>query len=108
MLAMVALGGGEIVGAIGMGIVVDKIGTKKSCWINVFLVILQTGAVILYLLLNEYNWIAYLMAFLWGLQDSSISIHLDAILGFEFETNKEPFSCDVLMESISAFSFEII
>jgi hypothetical protein len=47
------------------------------------------------------------MAFLWGVQDSSISIHLDAILGFEFESNKEPFSCDVLIESITAFSVEI-
>jgi len=33
---------------------------------------------------------------------------LDAILGFEFETNKEPFACDILMESIFACSFEII
>jgi predicted MFS family arabinose efflux permease len=66
MLAMVSLGVGEIVGAIGMGIVVDKIGSKKSCIINVVLVILQTGAVILFLLINEYNWIAYLMTFLWG------------------------------------------
>lgn len=67
MLAMVSLGVGEIFGAIGMGIIVDKIGSKKSCIINVVLVILQTGAVILFLLLNEYSWIAYLMTFLWGL-----------------------------------------
>lgn len=67
MLAMVSLGVGEIVGAIGMGIIVDKIGSKKSCFINVILVILQTGAVILYLLLDEYSWIAFLMTFLWGL-----------------------------------------
>lgn len=33
---------------------------------------------------------------------------MDAILGFEFETNKEPFACDILMESITAFSFEIL
>ena len=39
MLAMVSLGVGEIVGAIGMGIIVDKIGSKKSCWINVILVL---------------------------------------------------------------------
>lgn len=40
MLAMVALGVGEIFGAIGMGIIVDKIGSKKSCWINVILILL--------------------------------------------------------------------
>jgi MFS family permease len=108
MLAMVSLGVGEIVGAIGMGMIVDKIGSKKSCWVNIFLVILQTGAVLLFLYIDEYNWVAFLMTFLWGVQDSSISIHLDAILGFEFETNKEPFACDILMESITAFSFEIL
>jgi hypothetical protein len=48
------------------------------------------------------------MTFAWGVQDSSISIHLDSILGFEFTSNKEPFSIDVLLESISAFSFEVI
>jgi len=64
--------------------------------------------VILFIWQNEYSWVAYLMTFLWGLQDSSVSIHLDAILGFEFESNKEPFSCDVLVESITAFSIEII
>ncbi|CDW79190.1 major facilitator superfamily protein [Stylonychia lemnae] len=108
MLAMVSLGVGEIVGAIGMGMIVDKIGSKKSCWVNIFLVILQTLAVLLFLYIDEYNWIAFMMTFLWGVQDSSISIHLDAILGFEFETNKEPFACDILMESITAFSFEIL
>jgi hypothetical protein len=48
------------------------------------------------------------MTFAWGLQDSSINIHLDSILGFEFTSNKEPFSIDILLESVSAFSFEVI
>lgn len=107
MFAMVTLGAGEIVGAIGMGFIVDHIGAKKSCFINVILIILPTLCILAFIQVNEFNWMAYLMAFLWGLQDSSISIHLDAILGFEFESNKEPFSCDVLVESITAFSIEI-
>lgn len=108
MLAMVSLGAGEILGAISMGIVVDIIGAKKACWINVTLIVIQTLLVIAFLIINEYSWLAYAMAFMWGVQDSSISIHLDAILGFEFESNKEPFSCDVLIESITAFTFEIL
>ena len=48
------------------------------------------------------------MAFVWGVQDSSISIHLDAILCCEFSSNKEPFSCDVLVEAIGAFTFDIL
>jgi hypothetical protein len=37
---MIALGIGEIAGGIGMGIIVDIIGSKKSVFINVLLVIL--------------------------------------------------------------------
>ena len=48
------------------------------------------------------------MTFFWGVQDSSVSIHLDSILGFEFTSNKEPFAIDAMVESISAFTFEII
>jgi hypothetical protein len=48
------------------------------------------------------------MTFAWGVQDSSINIHLDSILGFEFTSNKEPFSIDILLEAFSAFSFEVI
>lgn len=40
MLAMCSLGFGEIFGGIGMGIIVDKLGSKKSVFINVALVIL--------------------------------------------------------------------
>lgn len=48
MLAMVSLGVGEIVGAIGMGILVDIIGSKKACFINIALIALAAGSVILY------------------------------------------------------------
>lgn len=108
MLAMVSLGFGEIAGAIFMGVVVDKLGTKKSSFINVALVFIQTVAVLAYLYINEFNALAFVMTFCWGLQDSSMSIHLDAILGFEFDSNKEPFSIDVLLESLCVFSFQII
>jgi len=40
MLAMVCLGVGEIMGAIGMGVLVDMIGAKKSCFLNTALVAL--------------------------------------------------------------------
>jgi Na+/melibiose symporter-like transporter len=108
MLAMVSLGVGEVVGAIGMGIVVDIIGSKRACILNIFFIAIAASSIVLFLFLNEYSWLAYLMTFLWGVQDSCISIHLDAILGFEFDTNKEPFSCDILVESITCFGFEIL
>src|SRR4051812_13715908 len=101
MFAMAALGGGEILGAILMGFIVDRIGPKKASLVNVVFVIIQTAIVIVYISYGEYNILAYVMTFMWGVQDSSISIHLDAILGFQFDTNKEPFSIDAMLEAIS-------
>ena len=40
MFAMVSLGIGEILGGILMGIIIDKIGPKRSAFINVSLVLI--------------------------------------------------------------------
>ena len=66
MMAMAALGLGEIFGAIFMGIVVDKISTKNCSLINVCLVLLQTSVVFLYLQIGEYGFLSYAMTFIWG------------------------------------------
>ena len=108
MLAMVALGVGEICGALVMGHVVDKLGAKKSCFVNITVIIVQTIFVFIFISVDSYNFLAFFVPFIWGVQDSGISIHLDAILATEFESNKEPFSCDVLIEAIAAFSFDIL
>ena len=50
MFAMVSLGLGEIFGGIVMGIIVDKIGAKRSSLINVLLVMAQTAAVLVYII----------------------------------------------------------
>jgi hypothetical protein len=107
MLAMVSLGVGEIVGSISMGLVVDHFGAKRSSFLNMFFIGSAAMLVVIYIYIDTFSWMAFLMTFLWGVQDSGISIHLDAILGFEFASNKTPFACDVLIESIVACSFEI-
>ena len=107
MLAMVALGVGEIVGSITMGLIVDHLGAKKSSLFNMMFIGLATVVVVIYIEEDTYSWLAFVMTFLWGVQDSAISIHLDAILGFEFASNKTPFACDVLIEALIACSFEI-
>jgi hypothetical protein len=38
VMTMCGLGLGEILGGIGMGIIVDKIGAKKSCFVNMALI----------------------------------------------------------------------
>eukprot|EP00347_Sterkiella_histriomuscorum_P001726 403370919 len=108
MITMVALGFGEIIGANVQGKIVDKIGTKPTCIINVILILMSTIFVMNYLYVNKYTPFAFVMTFMWGFQDSAVSIHLNSILGFEFEGNSEPFSIDALIEAIMVFTFQMI
>jgi predicted MFS family arabinose efflux permease len=66
MLAMVALGFGEIAGAILMGRIVDKLGSKKTSLVNVVLVLIATIFVLNFLYLNRYSVFAFFMTFFWG------------------------------------------
>jgi predicted MFS family arabinose efflux permease len=102
---MISLGFGEILGSILMGMSVDHFGPKKATLMVLVLVILQCLVVVLYIWLDYYSALAYFMTFMWGFQDGCLSIHVDAILGFEFESNSEPFSVDVLFESTCVFFF---
>jgi predicted MFS family arabinose efflux permease len=66
MFAMISLGVGEILGGIGMGLIIDRIGSKKACYINIVNVINACATVILYIYIDEYNWLAFVMTFAWG------------------------------------------
>lgn len=103
-----ALGFGELFGAIFMGRVVDYLGAKRSSFINVLLILISTLMVLIFLYRGTFTYIAYVMTFLWGFQDSAVSVHLNSILGFEFSSNKEPFSIDIMMESTNVFLFQFI
>lgn len=105
MLAMIALGVGEIVGSYLMGRFVDKLGPKNSSFVNMVLIFVASATVVYYVHRNYYGFLAYFMAFMWGLQDSSVSIHLNSILGFEFDGSSAPFSIDTLIEAIMVFCF---
>lgn len=108
MLAMVSLGFGEIFGSLIIGQVIDRIGSKRTSLINAVLILVADIVVLCFMLRRKYGPIAFVMTFLWGFQDSSVSIHLNTILGFEFEAEKEPFSIDSLMEAFMVFSFQLI
>eukprot|EP00349_Pseudokeronopsis_sp_Brazil_P009169 CAMPEP_0202961908 /NCGR_PEP_ID=MMETSP1396-20130829/6006_1 /ASSEMBLY_ACC=CAM_ASM_000872 /TAXON_ID= /ORGANISM="Pseudokeronopsis sp., Strain Brazil" /LENGTH=204 /DNA_ID=CAMNT_0049682117 /DNA_START=859 /DNA_END=1473 /DNA_ORIENTATION=+ len=108
MMAMMTLGVGEVLGGIVMGYLVDKYGSKNTTYINIFNTMMASALVGLYLYQDSYSYLAYIMTFYWGLQDSCISIHIDSILGFEFQTTKEPFSVDSFMEALTVFTFEMI
>lgn len=52
MLAMVALGFGEIIGANIQGRIVDRFGLRPTCILNVVLILIATIIVLNYLYLN--------------------------------------------------------
>jgi predicted MFS family arabinose efflux permease len=66
MLAMVALGFGEITGAIVMGRIVDRMGPKKTSLVNVVLILIATIFVLNFLYLARYSVFAFFMTFFWG------------------------------------------
>jgi len=68
MLAMMALGLGQIFGCFYTGFIVDKCGSKFAAKQNLMLLLLALLSVVLYLHKETYlPSYAYLMTFLWGL-----------------------------------------
>jgi hypothetical protein len=51
---------------------------------------------------------AYVMNFVWGLQDSGLNILMMSILGFEFEDKTTPFSVYNFVMGLSVFGMELI
>ena len=84
LLGMAFLGIGEMIGGILPGLIIDKIGSKRTSIVQVVLVILMISITIFNLNLLEYTYWTYLMCFLWGFVDALNNIHSFQILGFEF------------------------
>lgn len=73
---MIGFGIGEILGCFFIGYIIDLIGPKKSSWVNVVICIVMSVSVIVYIVFHEWSWLAYVMCFLWGFQDSAVNTHV--------------------------------
>ena len=71
----------------------------------VFFSVLMT---LIYLRIRQYDFLVFLVAFLWGMEDGSVNTHCLEMLGFEFEDNTEPFSIFSMFEAVAVFIFQII
>ena len=82
---MAVMGIGDALGGPLMGFFIDKITSKYSNFITLVVTIF-TGFVI-YINMTElrYDYLSYLMCFMWGLQDAFINVIALRIMGFEFE-----------------------
>ncbi len=105
MLAMVLFGVGEILGCFFIGLIVDRFGSRVASVMNILIMVSMTLVTFLYCLLWDFSWLAFLMCFLWGFQDSSINTHSQEILGFEFDSNSEPFSVYNILQCIACAVF---
>eukprot|EP00347_Sterkiella_histriomuscorum_P023537 403334265 len=108
MAAMILFGVGEIFGCFFIGLIVDKFGSKIASLCLIVIMIMMTVTTLVYCLLWEFGWLAFLMCFLWGFQDSSVNTHSQEILGFEFDNNYEPYSVYNILQCSACAIFQII
>jgi predicted MFS family arabinose efflux permease len=68
---MILLGVGECLGSLGSGFIIDAIGSKKTCILNVVLIVLCAIVVTMSTNSLKYNSLSFIMCFLWGVQDAT-------------------------------------
>ncbi|CDW80707.1 major facilitator superfamily protein [Stylonychia lemnae] len=108
MLAMVAFGVGEVVGGLLIGYLIDTKGSKFVVIANVVIMILMVFFTIFYSVAFTYSPLAFVMTFLWGVQDGGVNTHCFEMLGFEFANNYEPYSIFNLLQALGASIFLIV
>ena len=73
---MIFFGVGELFGGQIMGFVVDKFGSKVTTLKNVFLAMLMTAVTFTSVDMCEYNYMTFIMCFVWGYLDGANNIHI--------------------------------
>lgn len=63
---MITFGAGEILGCFFIGYIVDRFGSRKAVFANIGILLITFAYVIEFLIINQYNILAFIMAFLWG------------------------------------------
>ena len=67
MFCMSLYGVGTLVGGPIMGYTIDRIGSKNSVFLGVFMILLAGSCLFIYITINWYSWHAFLTTFLWAL-----------------------------------------
>ena len=105
---MVILGFGEVIGGYLMGIVIDRYDAKIGSIKNVIIAIVMSATTIASCKMLEYNYMSFIMCFVWGYLDGAINIHCFQILGFEFSNKSEPFGVFNFVQGIFIFAMDEI
>lgn len=86
---MVAFGFGEVFGGLLHGLLIDKIGSKKTVFVNILIVTLTFASTLYSTYKAEYNAWSFLMCYCWGYLDGSNNIFIFQVLGNEFDNEQE-------------------
>ena len=105
LFTLVGFGFGEVFGAFFMGWFIDKFDPRKGTLMNILIIILTISVTLASIGASRFNWLSYLMSFMWGIADGTINIHTLQTLGFEFNSHSEPFGVFNLVQGISVFTF---
>jgi predicted MFS family arabinose efflux permease len=73
---MVGFGFGEVFGGLLHGLLIDKIGSKKTIFVNLLILILAISATQYNISLTEFGVWSFVMCFFWGYEDGSCNIFL--------------------------------
>jgi predicted MFS family arabinose efflux permease len=105
---MIMFGIGELLGCFFIGYVVDKYGSRPAIYVNLAIMLTMGVVTMIYCIRFQFGFLAYVMCFMWGFQDSAINTHSQEILGFEFNNNSEPYSVYNILQCIACSLFQVI
>ena len=76
LFGMTAFGVGEVLGGFLHGLLIDKIGSKKTVFFNLIIIAALFVSTMMSLWQLEYNYLTFITTFLWGYQDGMTNIFL--------------------------------
>lgn len=73
--AMVFFGIGQVVAGYVMGRIIDKIGSRRSCFVNILMLGAVTTTQFLVIKRETFDWLSHTNCCLWGVLDACITTH---------------------------------
>ena len=106
LFGMCVFGIGECCGYF-YGLAVDKLGNRKAIFLNLTIIVVNAGVTVYSINGLEYNYLSFIMTFLWGLQDASGTVLINTILSSFFDGGGDSFGIFNLMLGFSTFVMDI-
>lgn len=63
---MIAFGCGEVMGCFYIGFIMDRLGSRKASYFILINIIIMTVISVIFIVINKYSALAFIMAFMWG------------------------------------------